>query len=201
MLAEHVENLFYRATLFTPGIELAIRVGSCSTLTKAVVALAVDLLCLSYLREVLLTFADILATFQHNGAQAKFYQAQSSKQAARPRTHDDDLRTTGNIGIAGMHVLILLRLLVDIATHLQIDVNSTLTGIDTATQNAHSRQRTDIEAVLVSQIAAQSLLVGSHMGLYTDLVFVSHFSPSKRSLISSISSSSNHFDKRFLAFT
>ena len=70
MLAEYIENLLYRATLLTACIELAIRIGTCSTLAKAVIALCINLLCLCDLGQILLTFMDILTTFQHNRTQA-----------------------------------------------------------------------------------------------------------------------------------
>ena len=90
MLTEDVEYLLYGATLLGARIELAVRVGSCPTLAKAVVALGIDLLRLRDLRQVALPFMHILAALQHDGAQSELYQSQGSKQPTGACSHDDD---------------------------------------------------------------------------------------------------------------
>ena len=63
MLAEHVQNLLDGTALLGTGIKLAVGIGACPTLAKAVVALAIHLLRLGYQRQILLTFTNVLATF------------------------------------------------------------------------------------------------------------------------------------------
>ena len=174
VLAEDIENLLDVATLLAARIQLAIRIGTCPTLAKAVVALRVHLLGLGDERQVLLALTDILATLQNDGTQSEFDESQSSKESSRPCTHDDDLWPVAHIRILRMLILIVGRLFVDINTHLQIDEDSTLTGINAATQNAHSSHRTDIEAVLLGQKLPQCLLVGSHLRQHPYLVLVRH---------------------------
>ena len=143
---------------------------------------------------------DILATFQDNGAQAKLNEAKGSKQSARTCTHDNDLRTTADIRILRMLILVILWLFVDEYPYFQVDKDGTLTGINAATKDAQRRNGAHVEAVLISQKSPQCLLISSHLRLYPHLILVGHCSVLKRSLISSISSSSNHFDRRSLAF-
>ena len=70
MLTEHLENLLDVATLLAAGIELAIAIGTGTSLSKTVVALTIHLLSLGDECQVLLALMDILATLQHNGPQA-----------------------------------------------------------------------------------------------------------------------------------
>ena len=70
MLTEHMENLLDVATLLAAGIELAIAIGTGTSLSKTVVALTIHLLGLGDECQVLLALMDILATLQHDGPQA-----------------------------------------------------------------------------------------------------------------------------------
>ena len=151
MLTEHIENLLNRTTLLATGVELAIRIGTCPTLAKAIVALRVYLLRLGNLRQVFLALMHILTTFQDNGSQTQFYQSQGSKQATRTSTHHNDLWFIADIRIVHRDVFIILRLFVDIHAYFQIDKDGALTGIDAATQDAHTCYCTNIESVLICQ--------------------------------------------------
>ena len=174
MLAEYIENLLDGAALLAARIQLAVGVGACPTLAETVVALAVHLLRLGNLRQVALALVDILAALQHDGAQTQLYQSQGGKQSARSGTDDDDLRGLVDVGIVRHHVLVLGRLLVDVAAHLQVDEDGALAGVDATAQDAQRRQRAHVEAVLVGQEVAQRLLVGSHVGLHANLILVNH---------------------------
>ena len=151
MLTEHIENLLNRTTLLATGVELAIRIGTCPTLAKAIVALRVYLLRLGNLRQVFLALMNILSTFQDNGTQTQFYQSQSSKQTTRASTNHNDLRLVADIRIIHRNVFVILRLFVNIHPNFQIDKDGALTGINAATQDAHTGHCTDIESVLICQ--------------------------------------------------
>ena len=69
-------------------------------------------------------------------SQTKFYQSEGSKQAARTSAHHNDLLSIRHIRISCRHILVMLRLFVDVDAHLQIDKDGTLAGIDASTQNA-----------------------------------------------------------------
>ena len=84
------------------------------------------------------------------------------------------MRTVRNVWIVHCHEFVLLGLFVNVCTHLQIDENGTLAGIDAAAQDADCRQRTDIKAELVSQIGPQCLLVSCHVRLDANLILVNH---------------------------
>ena len=195
MLTEYIQDLLYRTTLLGAGIQLAIGIGACPTLTKAVVALAINLLGLGNLCQIAFAFTDILAAFQYYRAYAELYQSQGSKQSTRAGTHDNSLWSRGHIRIMGDSIFVLLWLFVDIAAHFQVHEYRPLAGIDAATENAHGNQGADIESVLVSQPTSQRLLIGRHMRLHPYLILLNH-SLLNSSLISSISSSSNHFERR-----
>ena len=198
MLAEDIQYLLDGATFLGARVEFTVRVGSCPTLAKAVVALGIHLLRLGYLCQVTLAFAYVLATFQHHRTQPQLDESEGSKQATRSGPHHNDLRSVGDIGIVRMDVLVVLRHLVDVRPDLQVDKDGALSGIDAASQDAQSCQRTHVEAILLGNITPQCLLVGSHMGLNPYLILVNHspasYSPLKMSSISAISSSSNHLD-------
>ncbi len=66
MLAEYVQNLIYTSPFLASGIEFAVTISTGSTFTETVVALPIYLLSLGNVREVLLAFAHILASLQHD---------------------------------------------------------------------------------------------------------------------------------------
>ena len=174
MLAEHVENLLRRAALLGACVELAIRVGTCPTLAKAVVALAVHLLRTGYLCQVALTLVYILATLHHDGTQAQFDEPQGCKQSARTSPHHYHLTPLGHIRIMYTLILVVMGLLVDVGAHLQINEDGTLAGIDATTQDAQGCQRAHVEALSLGHILAQGTLVGCYMGLDTYLILFNH---------------------------
>ena len=71
MLAKHTQNLLDRAALLRAGVELAVAVGTGSAFTKTIVALAVHLLCASYLCQILFTLVNVLSTLQYYRTQAQ----------------------------------------------------------------------------------------------------------------------------------
>ena len=68
VLAEHVQYLVYAATLLAAGVELAVAVGTGSTLAEAIVTLAIHLLGLRDVGKVFLAFTHVLSTFQDDRA-------------------------------------------------------------------------------------------------------------------------------------
>ena len=151
MLTEHVQNLLNVASLLRTGVEFSVGVGTCPTLTKAVVALFVHLLRTSYIGHVFFSFVHILSPFQHDGAEAQFNQSEGSKESAWACTHDDDLPTVAHIGIVHMLIFVIGRQFVHIDTHLQVHIDGTLTGINTSLQYADSHDLVHPQTVLVGQ--------------------------------------------------
>ena len=174
MLTEHSENLFDRSPFLTASIKFAVGIGSRPTLAEAIIAFWVYLLCLANLRQVELALTHILTTFQHYWAQTEFNETQGSKESARPCSHHNDLWTLADIRIVHKLIHIILRLFIDIHTYLQIDEDSTLTGIDAPTQDTYSRNRAHIKAILISQPLAQVLFDCRHMRPYTNLILLHH---------------------------
>ena len=176
MLAEHVQNLLRRPAFLRARIQLAVRIGSCPTLAKAVVALSVHLLRLSYQRQVLLPLVHVLAALQHHWSQAQLDEPQRRKQSPGACAHDDDLRRLRHVLIVRPLVGVVLRLLVDVGTHLQVDKDGALAGVDAPAQHAQCGQRTHVQAILAGHPLAQRLLVSGHMGLNPKLKLLNHWS-------------------------
>ena len=93
MLAEDIQNLVHTAAFLAAGIQFSIAVGTCSTLTKTVVALGIHLLGLGNIGEVLLALAHVLAPFEHHRTIAQLDESQGSKKTARSLAHHDHTRT------------------------------------------------------------------------------------------------------------
>ena len=176
MLTEHIQNFVRVATFLAACVQLAVRVSTCSTLTKAVIALSIHFLRFRDQRQVLLSLMHVLAPLQHDGAQSQFYQTQGSKQAARTSSHHDHLRLSLHVGIFRPLVFVVVRLLVHIYANFQIHVYLSLTGINTAFQDSHAVDRPHVNALFVSQIGLQSVLLCRHLRHNPYLIFVCHTS-------------------------
>ena len=157
MLAKHVENLLHRPTFLRTGVELPIRVCSCPTLAKAVVALAVHLLCLGDQGEVLLTLVHVLAAFQHDGSATQLDESQGCKQSAGTSTHHNRLLSVAHVGIAGMNILVVFRHLVLIHTHGEVDEDGSLAGVDASLQYPHMVDALPADAFLLADVVGDCL--------------------------------------------
>ena len=167
VLTENVKNLIYRPTLFGTRIEFAVRVGSRPTLTEAIVAFRVNSLVLANECQILLSFVDVFASFHDNRTQSQLNESQGSKQSARTGSHDNDLWALADIVIRCSYVFIILWLFVDIDTNLQINKNSTFTGIDATFEDADAGDGALVKALFCSKIAAKCLFIGCNMRLYS----------------------------------
>ena len=125
---------------------------------------------------VLLPFTHILATLHHDGAQTQLDETQGSKQPTRSGTDDDDLRTPLHLRIMCRHVRLILRLFVDVTTHLQVDVDGPLAGIDAPLQDTQCREGTYVDSLLTRHVATDVGFTGCLSGQYSQLVFYNHSS-------------------------
>ena len=82
MLTEDIQNLVYIAALFAACVQLAIRVGSGTSLSEAVIGLRVDELLAADLRQVFLAFPYVLSTLHNDGAQTELYQSQGGEESS-----------------------------------------------------------------------------------------------------------------------
>ena len=174
MLAEHIQNLVRITSLFTAGIEFAVRIGTCPTLTKAVVALCIYFLRLGDVGQIFLTVMHILASFQNYWAQSEFYQTQGSEETSRTGTHDNHLRLPFHIGIFSSDKFIVVRLFIHIHPHLQVHIYLSLTRVDTPFKNPDTIDGSHVNTLLISQIGLQSILLCSHFGHNPYLIFICH---------------------------
>ena len=174
MLTEHIQYFLYRATLLGTCVELSVGIGTCPTLSKAIVAFVVDPLRLGDGSQVQLTLMNVLAAFQHHRPQTEFYQTKGGKESTGACTHDNDLRFPAHIGIIGVLVLIGHRFLVHVHTHFQVHIDGSLPCVYAPFQDTHSRYRTHIYALFLSQPRLQRLLVGCNLGQHPDLIFTRH---------------------------
>ena len=171
VLAEDVENLLHVAALLAARVELAVAVGTCSALAKAVVRFGVDGMLAADAGDVLLAAVHVLAPLHDDGAEAQLDEAQRSKQPARACTYDQDCRTPLHVGIVGVEVFVVGRQLVDERPDAEVDVHLPLTGVDAALQHPHGVDGTDVKPVGVGDVVLHSLLVVGLLRQHTELVF------------------------------
>ena len=79
VLMKNVQNTVYIASFLASGVEFAIGISTGATLAEAVVAIAIHHSLASYFCKVGCTVFHVLASFEHYGLYAEFYQAQSGK--------------------------------------------------------------------------------------------------------------------------
>ena len=174
VLAEHVQNLVYAATLLAAGVELAVAVGTSATLAEAVVTLAIHLLGFSDVGKVFFAFTHVLSTFQDDGAIAQFDESQGGKESARSLSHHDDSRLGAHIRVFRMHILIVLWIFVDVGTHLQIDEDGALAGVDAAFEHTHLVEGSHVESLLLGEVALDAFLAGCLFWQNSYLIFLNH---------------------------
>ena len=174
MLTEHIQYLIHTTTLLAAGIEFAVAIGTCATLTKTVVALAIHLLGLGDIAEVFLALTHILATLQHHRSVTQFDEFEGSKETARSLSHHDDTRLTAHVGIFRMDILVVLRKLIDIGTHLEIDKDGALAGIDASLEYPHLVECSHIQPLFLGEIALDAFLARCLFWQNSDLIFLDH---------------------------
>ena len=174
MLTKHLQNLLHAAALFAARVELAIAVGSSSTLTKTVIARGIHLLRLRDECQILLAVAHILSTFQHNRTQAQFNQPKCCKQATRAGTHHDNRWFSRNIGIIDTRKRLVLRKLIDVNAHFEIDKNLPLSCINTAPQHTHLVNGAHINAMRLCHIGLDAVFRKCYGRCNSYLPFLNH---------------------------
>ena len=150
VLTEHIKYFVDIATLLAARKQLAIRVSASSAFTKTIVGLFIHLLGLGNECHIALTVMDILSTLKHNRLIPKFYQSQSSKQAAGALSYHEHLRLVIYLGIDGA-LEVTGRKLIDVDSDREVDEYITLTGIYRPFDNARGRNLRHIDALFVCQ--------------------------------------------------
>ena len=156
VLHEDLQDAVGVAALLAARVELAVAVGPCPTLAKAVVALGVNALLRTNACQVLLALANIFASLHDNRLQPQFDESQSSKQSARTSSDHNNRRTVAHIFIYIRFEVLQRRFLADISPYGQIDINRPLAGIDAATQHAHSSR---FDSLFLAKISKDALFV------------------------------------------
>ena len=164
MLAKDLQNAVYIAPLLTAGVELAVGEGTCPTLAETVVRLGVDALLAADAGNILATVVHVLSPLDHDGAYPQLNQAQGGKQSGRAGTHHHRLRFTRHIAIVDAGELVVLRKLVDVQAHLQIDHDGALASVYRALQHPHALHRAYIYSLLTSHIGRNVLFAGCLLG-------------------------------------
>ena len=172
VLAEDIQNLIDIATLLASGVELAVRIGTGTSFAKAIIAFGVNLVFATYLGNIHLPVAYVLATFHHNGAEAMLNQAQGCKQSARASTHDDDLRLAFHILVGGAHEFLVLRKFVDVEPYFQVHINGSLAGIDAPLQYTDGLDGACIETFVLTDEQLDTLFIGCLLGQNSYLMFL-----------------------------
>ena len=174
MLTKHLQNFLHTAALFAARVELAIAVGSCPTLTETVIARSIHLLRLRDECQILLAIAHILSTFQHNRSQPQFNQPKRCKQASGAGTHHDNRRFARNIGIIDTRKRLVLRKLIDVNAHFEVDNNLPLSCINTAPQHTHLLNGAHINAMRFCHIGLDAVFRKCYGGCNSYLPFLNH---------------------------
>ena len=150
VLTEHIKYLVDIATLLATRKQLAIRVSASSSFTKTIVGLFIHLLGFGNECHIALTVMDILSTLKHNRLIPKFYQSQSSKQAAGALSYHEHLRLIIYLGIDDA-LEVIGRKLIDVDSDREVDEYITLTGIYRPFDNARGRNLSLVDALFICQ--------------------------------------------------
>ena len=150
VLTEDIEDLLYTTTFLGTGIEFAVGICPCTALAKTIVALGIHEMFTRNTSNVFLAVVDILATFDHNGSQSQFYQAQSSKESTGSCTNDNDLLPVFDIWIINTLEGLFTHRLIHPATNGQIYHDLTLTSINASTNDTHALNLVGIKPRLAS---------------------------------------------------
>lgn len=164
VLAEHVENLLDAAALLRAGVELAVGVSAGAALAEAVVALGVYGLRLGDVGEVYLALSHVLAALKHHGAQAQFDETQRGEESAGALAYHYHLRLLAHVAVFGVYVLGVLRYLVDVDTHGEVDEDGALTRVDATLQHTHGVYGACVDALFVGNVAYYVLLARGYHG-------------------------------------
>ena len=116
----------------------------------------------------------ILTSLQYDGPQTKFYQPEGSEQTTRTGSHHNHLWPSLHIGIFRPLIFIVVRLLIDIYPHLQIDEYLPLAGIDTPLQDTYPADGPQVEAILIGQPVLQSVFLCRYFRHHPYLIFIYH---------------------------
>ena len=175
VLAEDIQNTLYAAALFAARVELAVGIGTCTTLAKAVVRFGIDLMGARYTCQIDFAGAHIAPSLHNNGAQAVFNEFEGCKKARRARTHHYNGCTTLHVAILAAHKLLGGGLLVHENAQRKIYEYCTLARIDTAAQHAHGIYGAYIPPLFIGYKAFQRLFIHCLVRQSAYLKFVYHF--------------------------
>lgn len=164
MLTEDLKNLGDVAALLAACVKLSVAVGSGSSFTETVVAFRIYGLRLADESKILFPLADILPSFDDDGAEPKLDEAQRSEQTAGTLTDDNHMRLATDIGIVGGRKQVVFGHLVDVNSDGEVDEDVALPGIDTLAQHSHSGYRADIESFLFGKPFSNVLLAAGCAG-------------------------------------
>ena len=156
VLYEDLQDAVGVAALLAARVELAVAVGSCPTLAEAVVALGVNTLLRTDACQVLLALANIFASLYDNRLQSKLDESQGCEQSAWTCPNHNDRWAIADIFIYIRLEVLQRRLLAYVSPYGQVDINRPLTGIDAATQDAHSSR---FDSFFLAKISKDALFV------------------------------------------
>ena len=174
MLTEYIQDFVHITTLLATGVEFTVRIGSCTSFAKTVIAFRVYLVLTTNLSDIYFSLADILASLYHNGAKAKFYQSEGSKQTTRTGTYNDDLRLSLYIIINSAGELLVLWKFIDVKAYFQVDKNRALARIDASLQYTDCLDGACINSFVLTDEQLDVLFIGCLFGQNSDLVFLYH---------------------------
>ena len=167
VLAEHVQYLFHVSPLLAPGIELSVRVGTCSAFAEAVVRFGVHFVLTADACQVFLAFAYVFPPFYHDGTQPQFYQFQCREQSSRSGSHDDDGRFPLHVAVFSMCKSFFFGHFVDEHPYFQVDEDGSLACVDASFQYAYRLDGPCVQPLLPADVLLDVVIACCLFGQYS----------------------------------
>ena len=151
-LAEHLQDFIHTAPLFAAGIKFPVRKRPGSAFSETVIGLGVHGVLSGNQRQVFFAVVNVFSAFHHDGFYTQFDQPECGKQPAWTGTdHHRCFNRTRNIRILDFRKKRFLWLLVQVDTHPNVHIDSSLAGIDGTFHDSQSTKFRRVDAFVAHQ--------------------------------------------------
>ena len=118
--------------------------------------------------------AHVLSSFHHDGTQSQLYQPQCGKQSSGTCTHHYYLGAVLYLTVFRADEFFVMRNFIDIETHFQVDINSTLAGINTSFQDTDGMDGAYVQSFFTSDKLFECLFTDCLFRQCSQLEFLYH---------------------------
>ena len=126
------------------------------------------------LGDILSAFMNILASFQHDRANTQFNQSKGGKQTSRAGTYHNSSWFVAHILIVDGSEHIISWLFIDVNSQREVDIDGTLSGIDTPLEDADMVDMLRRKTLVCNKELLDALFVSCLFGQNSYLVFLNH---------------------------